>query len=92
MPVVSVGRDRLFKALGRSYSKATAARKTPHFDVQEVEPFDLLPTAPDLLAAAEDEFQQLCFDYGIELDDVVSYRNISASAAGSLAAPASPDC
>eukprot|EP00891_Asterochloris_glomerata_P001424 jgi/Astpho2/1424/e_gw1.00025.19.1_t len=40
MPVVSVGRDHLFKALGTSYT--------------------------------EDEFQQLCFNYGIELDDVVS--------------------
>ena len=44
MPVVSVGRDRLFKALGKDYSEATAARKTPHHDVHEVEPSDLLPT------------------------------------------------
>ena len=66
--------------------------KTPHHDVHEVEPLDLLPTAVDLLAAAEDEFQQLCFDYGIELDDVVSHCNHFVFAAGSLAAPASSDC
>jgi hypothetical protein len=25
------------------------------------------------LAAAEEEFEDLCFEYGIELDDVVSF-------------------
>ena len=72
MPVVSVGRDRLFKALGKHYSKATAVCKTPRHDVPEVEPFYLLQVTTGVLAAAEDEFQQLCFEYGIELDDVVS--------------------
>ncbi|KAK9808656.1 hypothetical protein WJX72_001360 [[Myrmecia] bisecta] len=44
MPIVSVGRDKLFKALGRSYT--------------------------------EDEFQTLCFEYGIELDDVTSEKEL----------------
>ncbi|CAL5218775.1 g494 [Coccomyxa viridis] len=44
MPIVSVGRDRLFESLGQHYS--------------------------------DDEFQELCFAYGIELDDVTSEREM----------------
>lgn len=40
MPVIAVGRDKLFHALGRQYS--------------------------------DDEFQALCFQYGVELDDVTT--------------------
>ncbi|KAL6007385.1 hypothetical protein ACLOJK_032882 [Asimina triloba] len=43
MPTVSVGRDRLFAALGKSYT--------------------------------QEEFEELCFEFGIELDDVVSTLN-----------------
>lgn len=44
MPVVSVGRDKLFHALGREYS--------------------------------QEEFEGLCFDYGVELDDVTSEKEM----------------
>ncbi|GFZ12192.1 tRNA synthetase beta subunit family protein [Actinidia rufa] len=44
MPTVSVGRDRLFEALGRTYS--------------------------------QEEFEDLCFKFGIELDDVTTERAI----------------
>ncbi|VAI14515.1 unnamed protein product [Triticum turgidum subsp. durum] len=44
MPTVSVGRDRLFAALGRVYT--------------------------------QDEFEALCFDFGIELDDVTTEKAI----------------
>ncbi|KAL8030991.1 hypothetical protein ABFS82_14G318700 [Erythranthe guttata] len=44
MPTVSVGRDRLFKALGRTYT--------------------------------EEEFDDLCFKFGIELDDVTTEKAI----------------
>eukprot|EP01025_Chloroclados_australasicus_P006695 TRINITY_DN12135_c0_g1_i1.p1 TRINITY_DN12135_c0_g1~~TRINITY_DN12135_c0_g1_i1.p1 ORF type:complete len:659 (-),score=55.76 TRINITY_DN12135_c0_g1_i1:513-2489(-) len=44
MPVVSVGRDKLFEKLGQTYT--------------------------------EEEFEDLCFDYGIELDDVTSEREM----------------
>jgi|UniRef100_A0ACD5XND2 phenylalanyl-tRNA synthetase beta chain len=44
MPTVSVGRDRLFAALGRVYT--------------------------------QDEFEGLCFDFGIELDDVTTEKAI----------------
>ncbi|KAK8965788.1 putative phenylalanine--tRNA ligase beta subunit [Platanthera guangdongensis] len=44
MPTVSVGRDRLFQALGRSYT--------------------------------QEEFEELCFEYGIELDDVTTEKEV----------------
>ncbi|XP_051206460.1 phenylalanine--tRNA ligase beta subunit, cytoplasmic [Lolium perenne] len=44
MPTVSVGRDRLFAALGRVYT--------------------------------QEEFEKLCFDFGIELDDVTTEKAI----------------
>uniref|UniRef100_A0A6M2F3M4 phenylalanine--tRNA ligase n=1 Tax=Populus davidiana TaxID=266767 RepID=A0A6M2F3M4_9ROSI len=44
MPTVSVGRDRLFSALGKSYS--------------------------------QEEFEDLCFKFGIELDDVTTEKAI----------------
>ncbi|KAL0351371.1 UNVERIFIED_CONTAM: Phenylalanine--tRNA ligase beta subunit, cytoplasmic [Sesamum calycinum] len=44
MPTVSVGRDRLFQALGRTYT--------------------------------EEEFEDLCFKFGIELDDVTTEKAI----------------
>lgn len=44
MPTVSVGRDRLFTALGRSYT--------------------------------QEEFEDLCFSFGIELDDVTTEKAI----------------
>ncbi|XVF09422.1 hypothetical protein REPUB_Repub07fG0091500 [Reevesia pubescens] len=44
MPTVSVGRDRLFTVLGRSYS--------------------------------QEEFEDLCFSFGIELDDVTTEKAI----------------
>ncbi|EPS64155.1 hypothetical protein M569_10627, partial [Genlisea aurea] len=44
MPTISVGRDRLFQALGRAYS--------------------------------QEEFEDLCFKFGIELDDVTTEKAI----------------
>ncbi|CAK9137143.1 unnamed protein product [Ilex paraguariensis] len=44
MPTVSVGRDRLFEALGRTYT--------------------------------QEEFDELCFEFGIELDDVTTEKAI----------------
>lgn len=44
MPTVSVGRDRLFKALGKTFTK--------------------------------EEFDDLCFQFGIELDDVTTEKSI----------------
>ncbi|XP_057821359.2 phenylalanine--tRNA ligase beta subunit, cytoplasmic isoform X1 [Cryptomeria japonica] len=44
MPTVSVGRDRLFEALGQSYT--------------------------------QEQFEELCFDFGIELDDVTTEKAV----------------
>lgn len=44
MPIISVGRDRLFKVLGKTYSQK--------------------------------QFEELCFDFGIELDDVTTEKAI----------------
>ncbi|XP_024972529.1 phenylalanine--tRNA ligase beta subunit, cytoplasmic isoform X3 [Cynara cardunculus var. scolymus] len=44
MPTISVGRDLLFEALGRTYT--------------------------------QDEFEELCFEFGIELDDVTTEKAI----------------
>ncbi|KAK9996352.1 hypothetical protein SO802_021038 [Lithocarpus litseifolius] len=44
MPTVSIGRDRLFKALGKTYT--------------------------------QEEFEELCFSFGIELDDVTTEKAI----------------
>uniref|UniRef100_A0A5B7CBD6 phenylalanine--tRNA ligase n=1 Tax=Davidia involucrata TaxID=16924 RepID=A0A5B7CBD6_DAVIN len=44
MPTISIGRDRLFEALGRTYT--------------------------------QEEFEDLCFKFGIELDDVTTERAI----------------
>lgn len=44
MPTVSVGRDRLFAALGQSYT--------------------------------DEEFDELCFEFGIELDDVTTEKEV----------------
>ncbi|KAM1026360.1 hypothetical protein ACFX13_040004 [Malus domestica] len=44
MPTVSVGRDRLYAALGKTYT--------------------------------QEEFEELCFDFGIELDDVTTEKAI----------------
>ena len=39
---------------------------------------------PAICPAAEEEFQALCFDYGIELDDVVRSSNAVYGAAFAL--------
>ena len=55
MPTIAVKRSLLFQELGQSYSKCC----------------NLLREMLELALLADEEFDQLCFDYGIELDDVV---------------------
>jgi hypothetical protein len=101
MPIVSVGRDKLFEALGKKYSACLTDSLSSEICIW-IGPscikgnidcnvsslgscwhFLLLLVRIALLApirlliecfciAADDEFQALCFEYGIELDDVVS--------------------
>ncbi|KAB5529639.1 hypothetical protein DKX38_019720 [Salix brachista] len=70
MPTVSVGRDRLFSALRKSYCKQWL-----HFP-----PFSLFESFVDLIVlyciVAQEEFEDLCFKFGIELDDVTTEKAI----------------
>lgn len=88
MPIVSVGRDKLFQSLGRHYSEKHPPEPSPseilvpssfHTDYAlkfRAGSIRILmgghAALINMFCAAEEEFQALCFDYGIELDDVVS--------------------
>ena len=77
MPVVGVNRDALFKALGRNYSERLPASSGPRGAHAPSPPAPARPApaaAPRPPPAAEEEFEELCFEYGIELDDVVRRR------------------
>lgn len=56
MPTIAVPRDALFEALGKTYSKS--------YRVSRV----LIRLR---ISAADEEFDELCFEFGIELDEVV---------------------
>lgn len=77
MPVVSVGRDKLFDALGKTYSKCDAAALS--LTAQTHNSRCTTRVIIVLLCSGQEEFEILCFDYGIELDDVVSCRAASKS-------------
>lgn len=74
MPTVSVGRDRLFQAIGQTYSNHSRSRHFPSplpilsFSLQQ-----FLDAISIFLIAAQEEFEALCFEFGIELDDVVTF-------------------
>ena len=72
MPIVSVGRDKLFDALGRTYSEFSFAVDVC---IKWALCLVLHPDVSHCPRAAEEEFQALCFEYGIELDDVVRRWN-----------------
>lgn len=85
MPVVSVGRDKLFHALGKTYSKRKSFHKRPNqsrYTKPRASLFFIytLTLKPCRLlryckCAGQEDFEGLCFDYGVELDDVVSTRS-----------------
>lgn len=77
MPVVGVNRDALFRALGREYSEhrgASPCASGAHAAISACPPSSPPSAAPRRPHAAEEEFEELCFEYGIELDDVVRHR------------------
>ncbi|KAG6510882.1 hypothetical protein ZIOFF_028927 [Zingiber officinale] len=67
MPTVSVGRDRLFAALGETYSNSHSILPVSFFLVVCVAAYFSV-----LTISAQEEFEELCFKFGIELDDVTS--------------------
>lgn len=62
MPTVNVNRDLLFQRLGQTFCKFILITFV----------FTDLP----FIAAADDEFADLCFAFGLELDEVVSLVNV----------------
>jgi len=70
MPTVDIKRDQLFKAIGKEYGKLTyypfklSTRATTLKDFGE-------PTRVVICYSADEEFEELCFDFGLELDEVV---------------------
>jgi hypothetical protein len=69
MPIVGVNRDKLFEALGETFSKCICRLKSLAY-VACPDADNVPLTVP--FSAAEEQFDALCFEYGIELDDVVS--------------------
>ena len=56
MPTIGVKRSLLFHELGQKFSKYRPEVPDKHHEA---------------CFLADEEFDQLCFDYGIELDDIV---------------------
>lgn len=59
MPTIGVKRDLLFEALGKKYSE--------YF----IDHIKTKKSHGNLFFPADDEFQKLCFEFGLELDEVV---------------------
>ena len=91
MPTVAVQRDRLFQTLGRTFSQSTRC----HQPCSRSNYLLCVSTHPPMRApllcsmyAADAQFEDLCFEFGIELDDVVStaQQRIASSYRASAAA------
>ena len=63
MPVVSIKRDLLFKELGKVYGMITQKNYNKTWIYSDL---------PIFFYKEQSEFEDLCFDFGVELDDVVS--------------------
>lgn len=75
MPTVTIKRDILFEALGKTYSNFIF-----HFIQWNVY------TIYCIKILADDEFQLMCFEFGLELDEVTSERQIVSKEQGDAAA------
>ncbi|XP_058043736.1 phenylalanine--tRNA ligase beta subunit isoform X4 [Ahaetulla prasina] len=71
MPTVGVKRDLLFQALGRSYSK----EKLWGLVVS-------LSFGQKRWERADEEFDELCFEFGLELDEITSEKDIISKEKG----------
>ncbi|KAF7243243.1 Phenylalanine--tRNA ligase beta subunit [Varanus komodoensis] len=70
MPTVSVKRDLLFQALGRSYIR-------PHLEY-----CDQFWAPRFKKDTADEEFDELCFEFGLELDEITSEKDIISKEKG----------
>jgi hypothetical protein len=77
MPTVSLNRDELFEQLGQTYSTCLRLGQIefffPIFRINNIPP-PLLSnySRQSSPVPAEEEFDDLCFRFGVELDEVVS--------------------
>lgn len=74
MPTIAIKRDLLFEALGKTYCKHNFYNliklikiNLPYFKIYVIKINSFL---------ADEEFQDLCFQFGLELDEVVSIPSI----------------
>jgi phenylalanyl-tRNA synthetase beta chain len=66
MPTISVKRDLLFEAIGQSFSKLNTISNL-------IKSFNLF------LFVADEQFDELCFEFGIELDEVLQEKETPTS-------------
>lgn len=69
MPTIHVNRARLYRELGREL--CTQGR-----------PVRLQPLTRPTFSVADEQFDELCFEFGIELDEVTSERQLVAKEQG----------
>lgn len=65
MPTINIKRDLLFKALGKTYCKLCIS----FINLSRI--FDRYLKTLCTVISADEEFQDLCFKFGLELDEVV---------------------
>jgi hypothetical protein len=66
MPTISIKRDELFAVLQKTYSKWRASKTSTVMSSAR-------PSLNFLFFSADEEFDELCFQYGLELDEVVGF-------------------
>jgi len=74
MPTVDIKRDLLFKAIGKEYSKFVCYLSSLAHVLQTTYPWrpvNQLTRWVFICYSADEEFEELCFDFGLELDEVV---------------------
>ncbi|KAK9107129.1 hypothetical protein Syun_023140 [Stephania yunnanensis] len=80
MPKISVGRDLLFQALGTTYSThrffLLITLFISFFSNSSISLVQFHLTFSFLCIAAQDEFDELCLEFGLELDDVTTEKAI----------------
>lgn len=71
MPTVSVNRDLLFSKIGKAYCKKVPLNL---YFISHIKNVFRRHLKYILCPTADDEFDKLCFQFGIELDEVVSEK------------------
>lgn len=70
MPTINIQRDVLFQILGRTYSKLHSSPGVFEIYLRSICDFFFVDFS------ADEEFDELCFEFGIELDEVVGTKPI----------------